>query len=113
MDEQTEVRRRRRPAEVQQILGEFFSSGMSQDEFCRSHGICRSTLYRYLGKRRRQEEPAAATQLVPVEVVDVPRSSLRRSTGLAVLLENGRKVEVGTGFDAGTLQRLLSVLERV
>ena len=113
MDEPTVVRRRRRPAEVQHIVAEFVSSGMGQDEFCRSRGISRSTLCRYRSKRRSQEEPALTTQLVPVELVDVRRTALSRSTALTVLLENGRKVEVGEGFDAGTLERLLRVVERV
>jgi len=29
------------------------------------------------------------------------------------LLSNGRKVEVGSGFDAGTLTELINVLERL
>lgn len=85
---------------------------MSQDEFCRSRGVCRSTLYRYLRQKRSQERPGLGTQLVPVELVDVRRSSVSRDAGLAVQLGNGRKVEVGQGFDAGTLERLLGVLER-
>jgi transposase len=84
---------------------------MGQAEFCHSRGISRSTLYRYLSNRRRQE-PAAATQLVPVEVVDVRRSSGTGSSALAVVLGNGRKIEVGQGFDAATLQQLVGVLER-
>lgn len=97
--------------EVQHILAEFLSSGVSQDEFCRSRDICRSTLYRYLSKKRSQENPELTTQLVPVELVDVGRTP-SRSTGLTVLLGTGRKIEVGEGFDAGTLERLLTVLER-
>jgi hypothetical protein len=113
MDEETVVRRRRRPAEVHKIVAEFVSSRMGQDEFCRSYGISRSTLCRYLSKSHSQEEPALATQLVPVELVDVRRTALSGNPTLAVLLENGRKIEVGEGFDAGTLERLLRVVERV
>jgi len=32
---------------------------------------------------------------------------------LTVLLSNGRRVEVGRGFDAETLARLVTVLERL
>jgi hypothetical protein len=35
-----------------------------------------------------------------------------RASGLAVVLPSGRRIEVGRGFDAGTLQRLLAVVER-
>jgi len=53
-----------------------------------------------------------ATQLVPVELVDIGRRSMNRGSGLAVVEARGRKIEVGEGFDANTLERLLSVLER-
>ena len=35
-----------------------------------------------------------------------------RSSGLAVWLPSGQRIEVSRGFDAGTLQRLLAVMER-
>lgn len=110
--EQTVVRRRRTPTEIQHILAEFLNSGMSQEEFCRSHDVCRSALYRYLSKSRSQGKSELGTQLVPVELVDVRRRSMSRGTGLTVLLGTGRKIEVGEEFDASTLERLLGVLER-
>jgi hypothetical protein len=106
------IRRRRTRAEIQHILTEFLSSGMNLDEFCRSRGVCRSTLYRYLGNQHRQEKPVETTQLVPVELVDACGSTFDRSAGLSVVVRNGRKIEVGQGFDAGTLERLLSVVEK-
>ena len=33
--------------------------------------------------------------------------------GLSVVLPGGRRIEVGTGFDGATLQRLILVLERM
>jgi hypothetical protein len=33
------------------------------------------------------------------------------ASGLAVVLSGGRRIEVGCGFDAQTLQQLLSLLE--
>ena len=110
--QQNVIRRRRTRAEVQHILAEFLGSGMNQDEFCRSRGVCRSTLCRYLRKKRSQEKPALATQLVPVELVDVRGAAYSRWAGLAVVVGSGRKIEVAEGFDAGTLERLLNVLER-
>jgi hypothetical protein len=110
--QQSVIRRRRTRAEIQHILAEFLASGMNLDEFCRSRGVCRSTLYRYLGNQHNQQKPAPATQLVPVELVDVGVARFHRCAGLAVVLGNGRKIEVGQGFDAGTLERLLSVVEK-
>jgi hypothetical protein len=88
---------------------------MNQDEFCRSRGICRSTLYRYLRNQHSQPRPAPATQLVPVELVDVRGATSNQSAGLAVVVGNGgriRRIEVGQGFDVGTLERLMMILDK-
>ena len=85
---------------------------MNHEEFCSSRGMCRSTLYRYLRNQHSQPKAAPATQLVPVELVDVGGATFNRCAGLAVVVGNGRRIEVGQGFDAGTLERLLSVVER-
>jgi hypothetical protein len=111
-NEQRLPRRRRTRGEVQQLVSEFLSSGISQDEFCDKRGISRSALYRYLKKQQGLEKPAMAAQLVPVELVDIRRRSMNGGSGLAVVLPRGRKIEVGEGFDASTLERLLRVLER-
>jgi hypothetical protein len=84
---------------------------MNQDEFCRSRGVCRSTLYRYLRNQHSQQKPAPATQLVPVELVDVREATLNRG-GLTVVVGNGRRIEVERGFDAATLERLLTILDK-
>ena len=34
------------------------------------------------------------------------------ASGVAVVLAGGRRIEVGRGFDADTLKRLLTVVER-
>jgi hypothetical protein len=62
-------------------------------------------------KRLRQArgEGAGADGWVAVEV-----SSLKQPAagGLTVVLEKGRRIEVERGFDAGTLERLVHLLER-
>lgn len=58
-------------------------------------------------KRLRQRE-AGAGRWVAVEVAG-GRSGV---SGLAVVLGKGRRIEVERGFDAATLEQLLSVLER-
>jgi hypothetical protein len=108
---------KRRPrAEIRQLVAEFVSSGMPGIEFCRSRGLSRSTLYRHLKHQRSKPNPdpvSADTQLVRVELAGVNRSVASHSGGLAVVLASGRKIEVARGFDAFTLERLVSVLERL
>jgi hypothetical protein len=42
-----------------------------------------------------------------------PALGVPASSGLAVALPSGRRIEVGRGFDAPTLAQLLDVLERL
>ena len=118
MDEQTEVqvlevRRRRSRAEAGQLVAEYEASGLSQVEFCQKHGLSLATLARYR-KRQTQDSPAAGNRWVEVkESAARPVLEGVVSSGLAVALRSGRRIEVGRGFDAPTLVQLLNVLERV
>jgi hypothetical protein len=72
-----------------------------------------ATLARYR-KRQAQGSPAAGNRWVEVkESVGQPVLESPASSGLAVALRSGRRIEVGRGFDAPTLAQLLDVLERV
>ena len=107
---------KRRPrAEIRQLVAEFASSGMTETEFCRSRGLSRTTLYRHLTHQRIHAQAVSANaQLVPVELAAAPRREVNNNgSGLAVVLASGRKIEVAQAFDAFTLERLVSVLERV
>ena len=114
MDEQAqvvEVRRRRNRAEAEQVAGEYEAGGLSRVEFCRKHGLSLATLARYR-KRQAQGEVVAGSRWVAVDISGAePRS--RASSGLAVTLPSGRRIEIGCGFDAHALVQLLGVLERV
>jgi hypothetical protein len=111
---------RRGRAEIERLAGLYQTSGMGRSEFCRSHGMALSTLNRYLKKQQNRQSPAGSngveqSRLVAVELAG-PVTTV--STGeypgvLTVLLSNGRRVEVGRGFDAETLARLVTVLERL
>ena len=116
MDERTqvvEVRRRRSGAEAGQLVAEYEASGLSRVEFCRKQGLSLATLARYR-KRQAQGRPADGNRWVAVEVpAGRPVSEGGASSGLAVALRSGRRIEVGRGFDARTLAQLLDVLERL
>lgn len=115
MDHQPNVAtaKRRTREEIRQIVAEFATSGMQQNEFCRSRGISRSTLDRHLRKQRVQDQRSrSSNRLLAVEVRTASASSARHSSGL-VVLTSGHRIEVNQGFDAATLQRLLAVLAKV
>jgi hypothetical protein len=74
------------------------SSGMRQNEFCRSRGLSLSTLARHLKKRRwkrKRKNSRAEYKLLGVELA--AEKSLKReksTTGLALVLSGGCRIEV-------------------
>jgi hypothetical protein len=114
VDEQSQVvavQRRRSRAEAAQLVAEYEGSGLSRVEFCRKQGLSLATLARYR-KRQAQGEVVAGGGWVAVDISGAdPRS--RASSGLAVALPGGLRIEVRCGFDSHTLAQLLGVLERV
>ena len=106
---------RRTTAEIEQIVSEFQSSGMSRSQFCRVRGVTFGVLNRYLERMRAAvKSNASGDGLVAVEWGGKKPSAERASgCGLWVVLRSGREIGVNTGFDAATLQRLVEVLETV
>jgi hypothetical protein len=115
LTEAVTVEKRRPRSEIRQLVAEFATSGLDASEFCRVRGLSRTTLHRHLRKQRIQAQAISAKpQLVAVELASAERSMANQlSGGLAVVLASGRKIEGAQGFDAFTLERLVSVLERV
>lgn len=109
---------RRRRAEIARLAGLYQTSGLGRSEFCRRHGLALSTLNRYLKKQPQQQDRGnhnvGRSSLVEVELATAVGliSNGHQSGSLTVLLSNGVRVEVGSGFDDGTLRRLIAVLER-
>jgi hypothetical protein len=116
-EQRVSARKRRTPAEVQQLVAEFMSSGLRRSEFCRTRGLSFSTLDRHLKKRRwkrRRRQVSSAGRLVKVELATKKSQTQHDSTcGLAVVLPGGRRIEIHPDFDASTFERLVSALERV
>ena len=114
MDDQArvvEVQRRRSRAEAEQVASEYEGSGLSRVEFCRKRGLSLATLARYR-KRQAQGKAAPGNRWVAVEVSGADSTlESRWSSGLAVTLSGGRRIDVARGFDSRTLVQLLDVLE--
>ncbi len=106
------VQRRRRISreEAKQLVVEYEASGLTRQAFCTGRGLSVAALDKY---RRQHGEGTASSEgrLVSVEVIPGASASKLSST-LCVELANGRRIGVGSGFDAATLERLLAVLER-
>lgn len=91
------------------MAAEYEASGVSRQEFCDQRGVPLKTLARYVTRLRREKNGNdGAPKWVAVEVAVGDGN-----TGeLVVILDGGRRIEVGRGFDTDTLRRLVSVLER-
>ena len=50
--------------------------------------------------------------MLAVEIKTASGGSASTSSGLVVGLTSGRRIEVNRGFDAATLERLLTVLDK-
>jgi hypothetical protein len=93
---------RRSSKEVQQLVEQFRTSGLSQIEYCRQTGMVLSTLGRYLRRKNNPEQ-----QLVQVKVEAPPEPG----TGFVLMLGNGRRIVSGWGFGDAELARLIRVAE--
>jgi|SRR5579862_355539 hypothetical protein len=115
MSEAGVVRRRRSQAEAEALVSEFEASGLLREAFCQQRGLAVGTLDKYR-RRVHKGQQSSSGSILPVEVVWSPRQNPNRDAGrdgvLVVELRGGRRIEVCRGFDAGTLERLLTVLER-
>jgi transposase-like protein len=113
MSEKQKVRqrkRRRTPAEIQQIVSEFKSGELTQVEFCRRHDLVLSTLGRYL-RQERSSSAARQRGLVAVELAAKKLGAEPAGCGLSVMVGSGRRIVVESDFDATTFERLVQVLE--
>ena len=115
MSEKGEVRRRRSRTEADALVAEFEASGLRRAAFCQQRGLAVATLDKYRQRVHSGRESGGRT-FVPVEVVpsmarDVD-SVAGRDGALVVELRSGRRIEVCRGFDSGTLEFLLAVLDR-
>jgi len=116
MSEVGVIQRRRSLSEVQALVAEYEASGLMRAAFCQQRGLVVGTLDKYR-KRVHGRRQAEGKRFVPVEVVTSAAPDVNRVAGrdgaLVVELRSGRRIEVCRGFDAGTLERLLAVLDRV
>lgn len=106
------LRRRRSRAEVEALVTEFEASGLRRETFCLQRGLAVGTLDKYRRRIHRGLHSGGGS-LLPVEVPSLmPHEASSGDGVLVVELRSGHRIEVGRGFDAGTLERLVTVLDR-
>jgi hypothetical protein len=107
------VQVRRSSAEIAQVLADYQTSGLSQAAFCQQAGLSLATLARYR-KRQAEGNATSGSGWLAVEVAGGQKRPERgASSGLALTMEGGLRIEIGRGFDDRTLVQLLGVLARI
>ena len=112
--EEVKPRRRRTRQEVQRLVSEFGTSGLSRGEFCRIHGVTLSTLQRGLRRERTKsgEIQRDGKKLVRVKVIGGSGTADREGRcTMAVVLAKGRRIELSRDFDGAQLRRVVEALE--
>ncbi len=113
MSEVRVVQRRRSRIEVEKLVAEFEASGLRRDAFCQQRDLSVASLDKYRRRVHQVPRPSAAS-MVPVEMISsAPEQESGDAGGVLVIeLRSGRRIEVHRGFDAATLERLLTVVDR-
>lgn len=110
--EQSGVKRRRSRAAIEALVSEYEASGLSRKAFCAGRGLAVATLDKY---RIRTRKAFSGTRLLAVDVqpmLDVNARLAAASSSLAVVLGNGRRIEIGARIDAALLLELIGIVER-
>jgi hypothetical protein len=102
------------------LLNDFRRSGLTQAEFCRRRQISLHSFRKHLyqpvpSKSASSDDRASASadhHFLPVTIVPDPiLSTIASGPHLELILSNGRRIAVTTGFDPQTLRRLIAVVE--
>lgn len=113
------MRRRRSRVEADRLVSEFERSGLTRQAFCVQHGLSAAALdkyrRRYASELRPTQQQPAENRILPIEflnsIAPAEASAVGSFRTLWVELANGRRIEVGDGFNTSTLERLVAVLE--
>ena len=101
-------RKHRSRAERAQLVGAWRASGLSAREFAARRRLNARTLQFWASALKRDGEVA---RIDPVEFIEVATVVPPRTSRFEVHLTNGRWLVVESDFDAGSLARLLALVE--
>lgn len=94
------MRIRRSKEEISRVVEEFRASGLTRVEYSRRSGVPVSTLSNYCRRHK-------GSTLVRVQVEEAAGQQER----FALVLARGRRIEIGSQFDASALVRLIRAVE--
>lgn len=93
-----------------QLVAESRASGATVPMICKRHGVASSRIYSWRGDPRFQPDESEAVTFAPVEISDIPDDAKARDAAqdarIEITLENGRRISVSDGADAGFVLEL-------
>lgn len=104
---QAASRRRWRVEDAERVLSAWRDSGVSVSSFARRHGIHVARLLRW----RQHLAQGDRLKFHPVQLVSGSDREGVEGGIVTLVLRNGRRVEVGRGFDAGLLEEVVRAVE--
>jgi hypothetical protein len=96
------------------LVSEFVTSGLPRSEFCRIHGMTLGTLQRGLNREgvKSSNIQSVGKRLVRVKITGGSDTvDLQGPCAIAVVLVNGRRIELNQNFDPAQLRRVVETLE--
>jgi transposase-like protein len=93
------------------MVRQWRDSGLSIAEFCRRQGLSAASFHAW--RRIVAQRDLEAASFVPVRVRAETGAGAtdRAASGLELVLQGDRRLQIGPAFDDATLRRLLAVLE--
>lgn len=93
-----------------QLVAESWVDGASVPMVSKRHGVPTNRIYAWRGDARFRSDGSAVDAFTPVEVADEadapPRSVILPAPRIEITLENGRRLSVSDGVDAGFVLEL-------
>ena len=109
MEESSQQKRQYWQAEV----SAWQQSGMSQTRYCRSRELKIKTFAYWLRKLRREKaEPVKFVEL-PAEKLLACNQAINRSTDLKLIIDDIFSIEIGEGFNPGTLRQVIETIRQL
>ncbi len=88
-------------------------SKLTQAEYCRRNGFKISKFLYWKTKLRKSPKPNLSFVQIPVQAINESNFSESNTSHIRIAIRGRFQVDIGPGFDPGTLQRLIYTLERL
>lgn len=91
----------------QRLIEQFENSEQSVAQFCEEHGLCRSSLWRWLARRRGDKPSAGALVQIPMQALQSAAASM---AAVRMELGCGQRLEIVVSTDPDWLAALVRAL---